>query len=415
MEVSSAKIQGALVVTLALGLGACGSSRSGGSLALNLTTKKAASLTMLKESLQTPFDRLSPFTVSQGSNTAAQLQSLKYVFGGISICESVTISGSAFSSPTGCLSIYSGPVVGDGSSSAITPATLSTYADNQIDMMDATSRAKINGTKALTSDDVRSYNYAVINWYTPIAFKGCATIGGSQTVCSQAGSSYSGGSTTTTSTMIGSTAAEAIVVSANGGSFAKFQKPFTITDQDITDQTAFTVDMVFNPDNIIAATDNRNNGNLNGPDASMYLPMLNIAPVPRKGTQKTMRETYLSEAGCNSASDAGSTARYRIDLYYNSDDSTSILGATGTQVVPAGDSGFSIGQTDYGSKMVEVVKADDGTLTLKTPGATASAGNTAFISGLTRGANGSATVNFTPGPGSRTCTFTYTAGVDVNL
>lgn len=379
----------------------CGGSKSGGTVSLNVVASSATTTNLSALS----FDPLvSPFTAAAlGANTADQLTSLKYVFGFMSICESLTVTGSAFSNPTGCVQIYSGPTVGDGSSGSITPDNLASYASSQIDMMSSTSRAALNTSATLTSDHVRSYNYAVINWYTPIAVKGCATTSGGLVCTKNTGATYSGSTTTVTTSLQSSAtseAQEAIVVSANGGSFFKFQQPFTITADDITNQTSFTVDMVFNPSAVLTANhDSAADGNLRGTNSSMYVPMLNIAPVPRKGTQTTKRETYVTSGNCPQA-------KYRVELYYNSDAPTVVLGATGAYVPDSASGSHSIGQSDMGAKVTEIAAATDGSLTLKIP-AMSGSGTQNWIDQLTRGANGTFRMYDTSGVTTSNCAYTF--------
>lgn len=384
----------------------CGKKKSGGTVSLNVLANSTS--TNLENALSVPAlaDIISPFS-TVGANTTTQLQSLKYVFGFMSICESVTTNGSAFSNTSNCIQIYTGPTVGDGTSSAITPENLSTYASSQIDLMDATSRATLNQSVTLTSDNVRSYNYAVINWYTPIAVKGCATAGASLLCTKNTGATYASNVTTVTPTLVSTAtteAQEAIVVSANGGSFFRFQQPFTITDADIDAGTSFTVDMVFNPSGVLTANASSNaDGNLRGSAGSMYVPMLNIAPVPRKGSQTTKRETYLA-TNCPSTTNSGP---YRVELYYNSDNSSSILGATGGYVADSTSTGLSIGQADLGAKIIAINTEADGTLSLKTSATSGSEG-TAWITGLTRGANGTLTMRLDSfGGTAASCAYTY--------
>lgn len=394
---------GALVVLVTAG---CGKDKAttGGKVSLNvLANSTSTNLAALSVPLLP--DAISPFGVA--SNSSSELQSLKYIFGFMSICESLTINGSAFNNPTNCIQIYTGPTIGDGSSGSVTPSTLSTYASSQIDMMDATSRANLNASVTLTSDHVRSYNYAVINWYTPIAVKGCVTVGASLICSKNGGASYASSVTTTTDAFASSAtseAEEAIVVSSNGGSFFKFQQPFVISSDDISSGTNFTVDMVFNPSAVLAGDSTQATaGNLRGTDASLYVPMLNIAPVPRKGTQTTKRETYLTSGNCPST-----RAKYRIELYYNSDSSSSVLGATGTYVADSSASGsFSIMQADLGGKVVSIETATDGSLTLNTSSSSGSSG-LAWISGLSRGTSGTLTMHDDSFGGSATtCAYTY--------
>ena len=292
--------------------------------------------------------------------------------------------------------------MGDGSSGQITPANLSTYASSQIDLMSATGRAALNQSVSLDSSQAGAYNYAVINWYTPIAVNGCVG-----TLCTRnTGATYSGTNTTTTDSLVNATSQEAIVVSANGGTFFKFQKPFTISADDIKNNTSFAVDLVFDPTAAIAGDSaSATTGNLRGSGNSIYVPMLSLGPVPKKSSDTTMRETYIA-ANCGTAGET-----YRVELYYSSADATSVLGATGGFIMNNSGGAFSIGQADLGSKISDLVTEADGTLTLKTPSATTSQ---KFATGLKRGANGTMLFDFAnSGNPTTSCAYTYTAGVAI--
>jgi len=298
-------------------------------------------------------------------------------------------------------------VIGDGSSSGITPATLADHADSQIDLMNAESLAKLNASASATAG---TYNYAVLNWYTPIAVKATVTTPNGSVYTKPAASYESGYTQVAAGALSSSPAEETIVVSANGGSFFKFQTPFVISDADIAAGTAYTIDLVFNPEGVIAANDNSpNDGNLRDGTSSMYIPMLQVTPVPRKTADYSVKETYIY--------DLGTDGKYRVELYYNSGDATkAIQGATGGFVYDSTSSTGGVMRADWGAKVIEIADVA-GALTLKIP--SMSGGSTAAdsIVGLTRkttvGETGTSDLVFGGVSSYLNKTYTYEGSVDV--
>jgi hypothetical protein len=381
----------------------CGSDDTGARLALNVTKVSTSHFAHDLIHAGVPQFFIGDRAVGDsGSNTAAQLESLKYVFGFISICEGLTTNGSSFSNPTNCIQIYDGPTVGDGSSSAITPSNLASYASSQIDLMDATSRARLNGAKALTTSDARSYNWAVLNWYTPIAVKASLDVQGA-TLRTKAATSYDVNNVaqTTADLSAGSTAEESVVISPNGGSFFKFQSPFVISSADISAGTSYVVDLVFNPEGLISGNKNvastpTFSGQLySSAQQAIYVPMIQLTPVPRKSTETSKKETYLI--------DLGTAGKTRLELYYNAADTAKTIYGVNLQNVITSTQDGSYAQTDNGAKIIEVSTVG-GTLSLKdnyTPQNT-------IVSGLTREADGTATVTWLGGIGASPVSKSYT-------
>lgn len=95
-------------------------------------------------------------------------------------------------------------------------------------------------------------------------------------------------------------AEEAVVLLGNGGNWFKFQAPLTITEDDIAERRAWVLDLVFNPDGIMKATNSI--AQIAERDAQgtfvrgIAVPMLDLAPVPHRSTETIVRESYVGSA-----------------------------------------------------------------------------------------------------------------------
>lgn len=279
-------------------------------------------------------------TGETSSNSAAQLLSLKYVIGSIMLCESAdTAGGFGFENTSGCMDIYHGYVCDGSASCTPTPAEVAAgkYASSQLDLMKAADRSKIASPMPFKKDNVHKYNWAIMTWSSPIAVTGSVSLGDGMTTFTKPGIDYApfqpGSAGPVTKTGVDMTVGppeEVVVQSANGGAAFKFQTPFVITDDDFTNKTAFTIDLAFNPANILTAS--RASGSRGtiqstaGPAVSMFLPMLQLLPVPRRASEVTKKEVY------SVAIEPGRTLR--IELYFkDGDPARSIYGAGALMVL----------------------------------------------------------------------------------
>ena len=122
-------------------------------------------------------------------------------------------------------------------------------------------------------------------------------------------------------------AEEAIVVMSNGGTWFRFQNPFTITEDDISNNETFKMKLVFNPRNIIKGYESstRTGGVIKdtGSGYVINVPMLDLSPIAHKSSDSVIRETY--ELHYPNASSP--VFDVRLELYYlNSDSSKTIYG-----------------------------------------------------------------------------------------
>ena len=143
----------------------------------------------------------------------------------------------------------------------------------------------------------------------------------------------------------------------------KFQNPFVVSAADVSAGTAYTVDLTFNPDNLIrgfAAPNGPSNlslvdGTLGASTTnSINVPELDLGPVPRKSTDKTIVESYTTTL----ITGMTDTFTLRLELYYNSSDTAkTIYGAT-LRVIPvaASPSGRRISRRSPSSRTTQPIR-----------------------------------------------------------
>jgi hypothetical protein len=247
-----------------------------------------------------------------GAASAAGLQSLKYFVKSIQICESLEPAGSGFNNPGGCLQLYAG----DGAAYPYGPgddyrplAEAARRSDvGFIDLMSPSSRQTLAGATLLTREHVRSYHYGIINWALPIKVTARVQLNDGSSLYSHDGESrveevgadrirdyYTRPSTQ----LDRGPAEEAVVLLPNGGNWFKFQSPLTISQADIDEQRAFVLDLVFNPDGIVKGfsgdgVHGQIRERIDGGFAAraITVPMLDLAPVPHRASDRVVRESY---------------------------------------------------------------------------------------------------------------------------
>ena len=340
-----------------LGISACSSSSS-----TTPTTSVVANMKITSAATKLSLDSdSSDLTAGGAAAGTGGLTSLKYFITSIQICQSMTTTGTAFSAQSGCFTLYSGPTdatlnPSGGAGTSPDYKGMSTYAASTttgyIDLMSTASRATIaTGGTVTGAASAGSYNYGLVNWAYPVKVTATIPVGASY-LYTQAttvtNSTTAGGAPTVlaNTVMTTSPAAEAIVPLSNGGTWFKFQNPFVISDADVSAGTAYTVDLTFNPDNLIrgfkgpnAPTNLALNDGVLGATTTnaVNVPMLDLSPVPRKSTDSTYVETYTT----TSITGTTDTFSLRLELYYNSADTTkSIYGAT-LRVIPTSTTQFS--------------------------------------------------------------------------
>ena len=122
--------------------------------------------------------------LTTGAATASGLTSLQYDFGDIAICETMNTTGTAYDSPANCLTLLAnGGAMAADFPQAASPdyvaeiAKAHTVTAGYIDLMDATSRAKLGNSISLTTAHAHTYNWAYLNWAHPIKLTATITSG----------------------------------------------------------------------------------------------------------------------------------------------------------------------------------------------------------------------------------------------
>lgn len=405
-----------IVVLMFIG---CGASNSAGTNSMNVKAR-LANTNLIGVTAQSSILSLSRFFSDPGSlsfaagdsasSTLSSLSSLKYIFGGMQICESLDVNGSAFNGGVNCISLYSSTV---GDPTTITQGTFPDYSSQSTDLMDLGSISSFNNA-ASGKMKAGSYNYVTVNWAPYISVKGSVPIGGT-TLRTQSCTVDTSNGMCKSSTSLASAVSdsEAIVKSANGGSWFKFQNPFVISADDVSHNTQYIIDMVFNPEGAIAGSKNLSPGGgfyygqISDVDPStvagdvIYVPMIQLTPVPRKSSDTVSKETYHISLPAN----AGTA---RLELYYIKSDSNKTVYGVNLMTLLTSTQEGSATSIDYGSKISTMTTDSDGKLTLKfTDG-------TAVVEGLTRGTDSTVNINYLGGISSSTpVTAAYVDTVDL--
>jgi hypothetical protein len=285
-----------------------------------------------------------------GQTTAASLKSLKYYVQNVQICQNIETQGSGFSSTSGCVTIYSNP---DANQDAyqnydITTAMADTSEDHWIDFMSETSRAKLTASPVtLTTDNVGDYKFGLINFMKTIKidaeYKDASgttrfytkTPTAAEIITDAADSFGKRQHLTFSSTdpTVGPSS-EMTVMNNNGGTLFRFLKPLSITADDITNNSGFKIDFVFNPANYSGAWGGSGSNCTDGIAPNICggydIPMGKLAPVPHKDGEAIKKEIYL-------VNNFSTNSNLRIELYYNDSDTTkSIMGVDRSMVIKSG-------------------------------------------------------------------------------
>ncbi len=355
-------------------------------------------------------------TLRVGSNSAASLLSLKYYIQFIQICQSLEVSGSGWSNPNHCLTLYQNPEITAGGNPydgtggvpkyddyLVTQAQADTAAGRYIDLMSTTGQEALRQTQTVTAESIGAYKYGLISFYRPIKVTATFPVLGSATdyfrtkaVTGVVDNSIMGGLPSERS-LIGDTLSgateETTYMLNNGGTFFVFQKPFEITQADIDAGTAIKVDLVFNPDSFGQATENTSSDCSTNQYAAMCdaanhvtidMPFVRMSPVPRKAGEKTRKETYLLDYGTGPEA-----SKLRVELYYNDADAEKSIQGVDTAVVFDATATSGVGNalsSPYVSQTGSV-STNDAVVTLQ------DFAQTPNLEGLKRRTNGTATLH----------------------
>ncbi len=275
------------------------------------------------------------------SAPADRLQSLKLHIDSIMVCKEIQTNGTAISKTEGCIQLYSGPAsdaLRSSDAATALPAGIAT-TEGYIDIMSAESRKKLSQNIEIKETDIGEYKYGLISWSSPIKVKAelvdpadpetvvLYTKSGQAGQC-QVNNNPAYGCMRTNTPMTNGPAEEMVFMS-NADIVFKFQKPLTITSDDITNKVSYSLKLAFNPDGLIQGV--TPNGATNFPPATdatvndgynlgntMNLVGAQVAPIFYKTSTKVMRESYAAILPMKGFS--GAKFKLRVELYTLADD-----------------------------------------------------------------------------------------------
>ena len=237
--------------------------------------------------------------------------SLSYAIYQVQICEKLDVTGTAFSNPTNCASLYK------------MDYSQSDYDSNNVtapylDMMQmAATRAALNVGVTATAG---TYNYGLVNWFKPIKVKGSVTLSDASVLYTKSDATYTSGGSgyyTKMNNMTSAPAEEATVQLNNGGAWFKFATPWTYDGK-----TAIQLDLAFTPNDVLKGSNGtsaylaRDANSGNGID----IPLLGITPIVHSSGDTASKEVYRIPTA---------NSYMYVELYYAKSDTTkSVLGAT---------------------------------------------------------------------------------------
>lgn len=287
----------------------------------------------------------------KGAASASGLTSLKYHISSISVCESLEAQGSGFNNPQGCLELYRGneaafPTDLNGDWTPLADAARASD-DGFVNLVSPTSRAALTRSTALEASHVRSYNYGIITWALPVKLTASLDLGDGDFLYTHDGittwelignDNFKNYFTRSASSLLEGPAQEAVVLLGNGGNWFKFQQPFEITEQDISEGRSWVLDLVFNPDGIVKGYEGGpSNANLREEDEqgtpvrAITVPMIDLVPVPHRAAEPIVRESYVANVTV-----ANNNFDIRIELYsLESDPNQTVLGVDAKTLLSA--------------------------------------------------------------------------------
>lgn len=278
------------------------------------------------------------------SGMAADLESFQVAVTSVFLAQNITISGSAWGSPTGTLNLYE--TLGLMESSITAANAMDASNDSfYIDFMSAAGRARLSSSGAFTEQHLGDYNFVVVNWAYPFRVRGAVDLGDGRKVYTKAGpvdtAMYQ---TQPTSSMMTGPAETAVVIKDNGGTWFRFLRSMTLTTADLTttqlvrdtsrrDSMGNVIDtlvpagqlnvmLVYNPDGFLSGWDsaatpggNMRGASISGPGGvgNIEVPYLDATVVPYRTGEEVWRETYLFTGATPDARPVG--FRSRLELY----------------------------------------------------------------------------------------------------
>jgi hypothetical protein len=249
-------------------------------------------------------------------NRASDLLSLQYYITRITLCANITVQGSGYNNTTGCSDVY-GATSSDNAYDAyrIENAQADT-SDAWVDLMSASSIARVAATPAQLS--AGDYSYVLVENRKPIKMNVGIDLANSTRLRTCAGGTVdtTGSDTSllqvvTVPDMTNCTQSLITVGSIGGGNWFKLAQPIRIEAG-----RSYALDLGFDPDSAITASISPDGplgpgGYRDLANRVIQVPKIAIAPVVRSAsTERTVREQYeLSEI-------QGVSGKVRVNLYF---------------------------------------------------------------------------------------------------
>lgn len=260
---------------------------------------------------------------SSGIGTSnGQLESLEYLIRDIQLCESVTESGSGYSNPTGCATIYTNSVTIDYDTFLIAQAEAQTTG--WLNILDNSALSSAFSNASITP---RTYRYGLVNFARPFKVKGSVNVGGTiLNTCGTSAAGYAisdnGGTglnlkqTVSVTNLTTCTKEKVALMLSNGGTLFRIGGGgYTVSANG-----SYVVDMAFNPEGFLAGQTDSTAGvsttELKDATRAISLPFMDISPVIRETTQKTYKMVYTSDNNSFSGTGTSFSLKLRLELYF---------------------------------------------------------------------------------------------------
>lgn len=252
---------------------------------------------------------------AQSGVGSTAISSLQFYITRIQLCTGLTITGSGYSDMQNCIDAF-GSANSDNAYDTykVADAIADTTSTSWVDLMSTSSISSFTTNSERTSQ-AGTYNYVVIETHKPIKLNAqfsAPNVSGMRTctrgTVSSTGSGTSLSEKTTQSDITSCTRGLATFGGQGGGKWFKLQNPVTIVAGN-----SYILDLAYNADNALTggliSAMNSNSATYTDGTRGIYFPTLDVSPVLRQSTQKTIREEY--EIAMN---DLNGTLL--LDLYY---------------------------------------------------------------------------------------------------
>lgn len=328
--------------------------------------------------------------------SATDLQSFQVAVENIFLAKDISINGTAWNQPTGTLLFYNQPTLESAPDHNLITAANALDPSNDkyyVDFMKAEDRQRISQGATFEESHLGDYNFVIVSWAKPFRVRAAVPLGNGQTVHTRPGATVETGnamapySTQMSGDVMAGPAQTAVAMKNNGGTWFRFLKPLTLSQDDLKGTRnrrdtlvvagdtlvkdtvvpigQLQVMLVFNPDQFLTAWDSLNAQNvpsvteLTGPNGigNLKVPFLDATAIPHREGDEIWRETYLF-TGENSEM-RGQFFRVRLELYTIGDN----LVAASTRALTGPNGEFPIE-----SVIVFHAKEESGGLTLEANG-----------------------------------------------